>query len=88
MTTAPALTATGANFWEIDPPALNKAKSTPSKTSAVSSRTSTGAPWNSSCLPADCAEASKVSWPTGKFRRSSTRIISMPTAPVAPTIAT
>ena len=36
----------------------------------------------------DRAEASNVSLPTGKFRCSSVLIISMPTAPVAPTTAT
>jgi hypothetical protein len=38
-------------------------------------------------LPAERAEASSLSEPTGKFRRSRTRRISIPTAPVAPTMA-
>ena len=37
MTTAPALTAIGANFLEMPPPAENSAMSTPSKERSVSS---------------------------------------------------
>jgi len=39
-------------------------------------------------LPAERYDASGVNLPTGKFRFSSVFIISMPTAPVAPAIAT
>src|ERR1035437_5447592 len=46
------------------------------------------APRNFNFLPAERADASRVSLPTGKFLFSSVLIISMPTAPVAPTTAT
>ena len=45
-------------------------------------------PLNFSFLPTERAEASNVSLPNGKLRFSSVLIISMPTAPVAPTTAT
>ena len=87
-TTQPALAAMGANAFEMLPPALNSAMSTPAKESSVSSVTATSAPLNLSCLPTERAEASNVSFPTGNCRFSRVLIISMPTAPVAPTTAT
>src|ERR1700728_3467478 len=44
-------------------------------------------PANSTVLPSDRDDASAFRWLTGKFRRSSVRRISCPTAPVAPTTA-
>ena len=61
--------------------------SMPLKDSAFSSSTVYGLPLNSSVLPAERAEASSFREATGKFRRSRTRRISTPTAPVAPTMA-
>ncbi len=43
-TTAPARTAMGANFFEIDPPALKKATSTSRKLFSVSSSTAISRP--------------------------------------------
>ena len=87
-TTQPALAAMGANSFEMPPPALNSAMSMPLNESFVSSVTVMSCPRNLSFLPTERAEASKVSLPTGKLRFSSVLIISMPTAPVAPTTAT
>jgi hypothetical protein len=39
-------------------------------------------------LPSERAEAKGINSPTGKFRSSNIWIISVPTAPVAPTTAT
>ncbi len=88
MTVAPARTAMGANFFEMALPAENSAMSTPSKLASVSSCTRSGAPRNVSSLPAERAEAYSRSEASGKARRSRHPIISTPTAPVAPTIAT
>src|SRR5688572_3202173 len=80
--------AIGANSFEMPPPALNNATSIPLNPSALSSWTRTSSPLNFSFLPTERAEASKVNLLTGKLRFSSVLIISMPTAPVAPTTAT
>ena len=87
-TTQPALAAMGANSFEMLPPALNSAMSMPLNESFVSSLTAMSVPRNLSFLPTERAEASRVSLPAGKLRFSSVLIISMPTAPVAPTTAT
>ena len=87
-TTQPAWTAMGAYSFEMLPPALNSAMSMPAKESFVSSATVFSAPRYVSFLPTERAEASSVSFPTGKLRFSRVLIISMPTAPVAPTTAT
>src|SRR5258708_4284015 len=87
-TTHPAFAATGANSFEMLPPALNRAMSMPGNTYFVSSLTMWSSPRNFSFLPTDRADASNVNSPTGKLRFSSVLIISIPTAPVAPTTAT
>ena len=56
----------GANSFEIEPPALKSATSTPAKESSVSSCTATSSPSKGSVLPAERAEASSVSLPDGK----------------------
>src|SRR5690606_15441151 len=56
--------------------------------SCVSALTSCCSPRKGSLLPADRAEARRVSFPTGNCRLSRVSNISAPTAPVAPTIAT
>ena len=87
-TTAPALTATGANLREMLPPAENSATSTPSNERSVSSSITTCLPRNAMLLPAERALASAFNLPTGKLRRSMVAMNSAPTAPVTPTIAT
>src|SRR6266566_1096527 len=88
MTTHPARAASGANSLEMLPPALNNAISMSAKEFLVSSFAAISSPRNRSFLPTERADASNVNPPTGKLRFSSVLIISMPTAPVAPTTAT
>src|SRR5262245_32530359 len=87
ITTAPAALAAGTNSRLRVAPAEKKAMSTPLKASAVSSSTLCGLPLNSSVLPTERFEASGFRPATGKLRRSRTRRLSTPTAPVAPTTA-
>src|SRR3569832_379189 len=87
-TTAPAFTAIGPYFLEIDPPAENSAMSTPSNDFSVSSWMTIFSPLKSIVLPTARALASATSLPTGKLRFSSVAANSAPTAPVAPTMAT
>ena len=87
ITTQPAALAAGTNSRLRVAPALKKAMSTPLNDEALTSSTVCGLPLNSSVLPTERAEASSFKEATGKFRRSRTRRISTPTAPVAPTIA-
>lgn len=86
MTAQPFLRACSANWselWELE---LNMAKSSPSNDSAVVSRTVSMLPHACISLPADFAEARSRASVTGNSLCSSRRIISWPTAPVAPTI--
>ena len=87
ITTAPAAFAAGTNSRLRVAPAEKKAMSTPLKDAAVSSSTVYGLPLNSRVLPAERLDASSFRLATGKLRRSITRRISTPTAPVAPTTA-
>ncbi len=66
ITTAPALTAIGANFREMPPPAENSAMSTPSKERSVSSSITIFCPRKSMVLPAERALASALSLPNRK----------------------
>src|ERR1043166_4721113 len=88
ITTAPPLTASGANLREMLPPAENSAMSTPSNARSVSSSIPIGWPRKVTVLPAERALASAFSLPTRKLRRSMVAMNSAPTAPVTPTIAT
>ena len=88
ITTAPALTAVGANFREMPPPAENSAISTPSNEFSVSSSITILSPRKSMVLPAERALASALSLPTGKARLSMVAMNSAPTAPVTPAMAT
>ena len=87
ITTQPASLAAGTNSRLRAAPAEKKAMSTPLKESALSSSTGCGLPRKVRVLPAERAEASSFREATGKFRRSRTRRISTPTAPVVPTMA-
>src|SRR5437868_7563905 len=87
-TTAPDLTAIGAYFFEMLPPAENSAISTPWKAWGVSSSTRIRSPRKSMVLPAERALASALSLPTGKLRLSMVAMNSAPTAPVTPAMAT
>src|SRR5258706_4035850 len=87
-TTAPARAAMGANFLEMEPPALKKAISTPWKLFSVSTWTVTFLPLNVIFFPRERADASRRRSDIGKRRSWRQRRNSAPTAPVAPTIAT
>ena len=87
-TSAPLLAAIGDQCRDVPPPAENNASGTPSNTSGAISTTVCSSPRNRTVLPALRAEATGTSSCTGKARCSSTRSISAPTMPVAPTTAT
>src|SRR6266850_8398366 len=87
-TTAPLLTATGAKRLDVELPAENNPMLTPPNPSSVNSRTASGLPRNGSVLPAERADANNRNSDMGKLRRSRQPNNSMPTAPVAPTMAT
>src|SRR5262245_5926446 len=87
-TTVPALTATGANFFDVPLPAENKPMSTPAKLPSVSSCTRRSLPRNFIVLPAERADANSLSSLSGNLRCSRHCKSSPPTAPVAPTMAT
>src|ERR1700730_18123704 len=61
MTTAPALTAIGANFLEMPAPAENNARSTPANEFSLSSSITIRSPRNSMVLPAERALANALS---------------------------
>ncbi len=88
MTTAPAAAALGANSLLRPPPALKKATSTPSNEVVASSRTLWGRPSTSIVFPALRAEAMSVNRWAWSPRCSMRLMNSLPTAPVAPTMAT
>ena len=87
MTTAPAFTAMGANSLEMLPPA-NRAMSMPLKESSFASCTVYVLPFTVSWVPALRAEASNRNSAKGKSRSSISFKNSVPTAPVAPKMAT
>src|ERR1700733_13863586 len=87
-TTAPLATAMGAKRLDVELPAENNPMLTPFRPSSVNSRTGTGLPRNGSVLPAERADANSRNSDTGKLRRSRHPNNSIPTAPVAPTMAT
>ena len=86
MTTQPCLLATSANWRELCDPALKIAMSKPLKASGVVSRTVSRLPHAFISRPADLDDASRRASATGNSLCSSRRIISCPTAPVAPRI--
>jgi hypothetical protein len=88
ITTAPASAAAGANCLERPPPAEKKAMSVFSNERPVSSSTGSSSPRNAIRLPAERADASSRSDASGKGRFSKSCKNSVPTAPVAPAIAT
>ena len=86
--TAPAAAAIGAHSALTSSGTSNSAMSTPSKTSGARARTTTSSPRTRSTLPAERAEAtSRISDHGTLSRASMISIMVVPTAPVAPTIA-
>ena len=63
MTVAPRWAARGARAFEVSPPALNSAMSTPSKASGVASRTTCSVPSTSTVRPAERARGKEAQFP-------------------------
>jgi hypothetical protein len=72
----------------MEAPALKRAKSMPAKEFSRSSSMTMGCPRKERERPADLAEARRERFWTGNWRFSRVLIISRPTAPEAPTMAT
>lgn len=86
-TIVPRSTAIGPNFLLMDPPALNRAMSTPLKLSSVNSSTTYSLSSNVKRRPAERLDASILMELYGKSRSERTERNSWPTAPVTPTTA-
>ena len=86
--TAPALTMAGANLLAMSFSAAPSTMSMPLKASSQASSTAMSCPFQGSSCPTDRSDASRCSSATGKSRSARIFIISQPTAPVAPRIAT
>ena len=78
----------GANRLAISFSAAPNTMSIPAKAWSQASSTVISRPSHGSTSPAERADASRCSSDTGKSRSANTFIISRPTAPVAPRIAT
>ena len=88
ISTAPAATARGAKALEVEPPADASTISIPSNDRLSTASTVISSPRNFNLVPADLGEAKSLSSAIGKLRLASSSINSVPTAPVAPKIAT
>ena len=86
--TAPAAVIASRHCLETEPPADASTRSTPSKDWAETSSTVRVRPFQVWVWPAERADASSFSSPTGKRRSSSSSSSSWPTAPLAPRTAT
>ncbi len=84
----PAFAAIGLNSREIDAGVLESTMSTPWNASAERGSIVYVFPANSIDFPALRSEARNLIDPTGNFRSWSSRTITLPTAPLAPTTAT
>ena len=88
ITMQPDFAATGAHVLEHSAPAEKRAISMPLKLFSFSVLTETSESLKGSVFPSDLSDAKSLSSSTGKSLCSKVRIISLPTAPVAPTTAT
>ena len=93
MTIAPAAANRGACSLDVEPPAENSAMSMPDRSAVSASsttiwRTEPSAAGHGNVEPADRDEAKNRISSTGKWRSTSSRRITAPTWPVAPTTAT
>ena len=88
MHVVPAAAASRTKERATSAPAETSARSTPLSAGRDSSPTSWSSPANRTIRPAERDEASGTNASTGKLRSSRMRVISRPTAPVAPTTAT
>ena len=87
-TMAPEFTAMGTNSLEMDAPALKKARSVSVKELTWRGSTVSSWPRKGIVRPADLGDARSRMEEAGNFRFSMTARSSIPTAPVAPTMAT
>jgi hypothetical protein len=88
MTSAPDSAAAGPYMSAMSPLAEKSATSMPLNADSLSSSTLIEAPLYATVRPFDRSEASAMTRSAGKLRCASTRSISLPTMPVAPTTAT
>ena len=88
ITMAPASANLGAHCFDVPPPAEKIAMSMPLRSAVATSSTVMSWPRQLSVWPAERAEARKRRSLIGKSRSSSTRRMTMPTWPVAPSTAT
>jgi len=88
MHTVPPSAAPGMIARETEAPALTSATSTPRSRSSESSCTIQSSSRKRTDRPALRADESGISSSTGNDRSSRVRVISLPTAPVAPITAT
>ena len=86
--TAPASTMVFAQALEVEPPAEANTKSTSSKEVGSVASTLRVSPLKVRVFPADRGEAKSFRFFRGKLRLSNSSSNSVPTAPVAPSIAT
>jgi len=87
-TTQPDFAATGAQIFDLSAPAEKRAISIPLNESSFKASTGISASLNSIIFPSERSDAKSLSLSTGKSLPTSVAIISLPTAPVAPTTAT
>ena len=87
-TTQPDPAATGAHVFDLSAPAENRAISIPSNDFSFRLSTGISVSLNSIIFPSERSDAKSLSLSTGKSLPTSVAIISLPTAPVAPTTAT
>ena len=86
--TAPERTIAGAKRSAMSFSAAPRTMSMPAKAASVASSTTMSCPCHDTTLPAERALASRCSSPTGNLRSARIFIISCPTAPLAPRMAT
>ena len=88
MTMAPAAANFGASSFDDAPPAENSAISMPARSAVDASSTRISPPFHGRVGPAERAEARNRTCCIGNSRSSSSRRMTAPTWPVAPTTAT
>ncbi len=88
MTVAPAAARRGERSREEVAPEEARAMSIPEKSAVSASSTSIARPFHSIVVPAEREEAKKRISSTGKSRSMRIARMTVPTCPVAPTMAT
>ena len=87
-TVVPTSANFGAHSKEVSPPAENNAISGFIETAVAKFITANSFPLNGIIFPTDFSEATGINSVIGKFRSANTFNSTLPTIPVAPTIAT